>query len=310
MSKIEQTIIIGSGPAGLTAALYAARANMDPVVYEGIQPGGQLTTTTEVENFPGFPEAIGGFELIDLMHKQAERFGTRFVMDEITGCDFSKQPFSLKTRSGETVTTRSVIIATGASARYLGIESEQKLIGKGVSGCATCDGAFFREQDVAVVGGGDTAMEDALFLTRLCRSVTIIHRRDTFRASKIMAERVLRNARIKVIWDSVVDEVLDVAAGNVTGLRLRSTKDNSLSDISVSGLFLAIGHTPNTAAFAGQIKCNEAGFIIADHTRTSVPGVFAAGDVQDPTYKQAVTAAGSGCEAALNVERYLEQDQA
>ncbi len=308
MSKIEQTVIIGSGPAGLTAALYAARANMEPVVYEGIQPGGQLTTTTDVENFPGFPEAISGVELIDLMHKQAERFGTRFVMDEITGGDFSKPPFSLKTGGGDTITARSVIIATGAAARYLGIESEQKLLGKGVSGCATCDGAFFRDQDVAVVGGGDTAMEDALFLTRLCRSVTIIHRRDAFRASKIMAERALKHPKIKVIWNSVVEEVLDVSAGEVTGLRLRSTKDDSLSEIAVSGLFLAIGHTPNTAPFAGQIKCNAAGFIIADHTRTSVPGVFAAGDVQDPTYKQAVTAAGSGCEAALNVERYLEQE--
>jgi len=302
---MENVVIIGSGPAGLTAAIYAARANLNPVVIEGMQPGGQLTQTSDVENFPGFEDPITGTGLVTAMRKQAERLGVRYMMDEVTGCDFSGETKRLSLMVGDTLETRTVIIATGASARYLGLESEQKLIGKGVSACATCDGAFFKGRPVAVVGGGDTAMEEALYLSRIASHVTVIHRRDEFRASKIMADRVLAAPAIDVRWDSVVEEVLDVAKGEVTGLRLRNVKTQAIDDLPVEGVFMAIGHVPNTAAFDGQLERDDEGYIVTKNTRTSVPGVFAAGDVQDRHYKQAVTAAGTGCMAALEAERFL-----
>jgi thioredoxin reductase (NADPH) len=302
---MENVVIIGSGPAGLTAAIYAARANLNPVVIEGMQPGGQLTQTSDVENFPGFEDPITGTGLVTAMRKQAERLGVRYMMDEVTGCDFSGETKRLSLMVGDTLETRTVIIATGASARYLGLESEQKLIGKGVSACATCDGAFFKGRPVAVVGGGDTAMEEALYLSRIASHVTVIHRRDEFRASKIMADRVLAAPAIDVRWDSVVEEVLDVAKGEVTGLRLRNVKTQAIDDLPVEGVFMAIGHVPNTAAFDGQLERDDEGYIVTKNTCTSVPGVFAAGDVQDRHYKQAVTAAGTGCMAALEAERFL-----
>ena len=302
---MENVVIVGSGPAGLTAAIYAARANLSPVVIEGMQPGGQLTQTTEVENFPGFEKPVEGPDLVATMHRQAERFGVRFMMDEVTGCDFTGEAKKVTLTVGGTLETRTVIIATGASARYLGLASEQQLMGKGVSACATCDGSFFKDQRVAVIGGGDTAMEDALYLSRLAAHVTVIHRRDAFRASKIMSDRVLSAANIDVVWNAVVEEVLDAAKGEVTGLRLKDVKTGAISERAVEGVFVAIGHVPNTAAFAGQVTLDGEGYVVADHTRTSTPGVFAAGDVQDRHYKQAVTAAGTGCQAALEAERYL-----
>ena len=302
---MENVVIVGSGPAGLTAAIYAARANLSPVVIEGMQPGGQLTQTTEVENFPGFEKPVEGPDLVATMHRQAERFGVRFMMDEVTGCDFTGEAKKVTLTVGGTLETRTVIIATGASARYLGLASEQQLMGKGVSACATCDGSFFKGQRVAVIGGGDTAMEDALYLSRLAAHVTVIHRRDAFRASKIMSDRVLSAANIDVVWNAVVEEVLDAAKGEVTGLRLKDVKTGAISERAVEGVFVAIGHVPNTAAFAGQVTLDGEGYVVADHTRTSTPGVFAAGDVQDRHYKQAVTAAGTGCQAALEAERYL-----
>ena len=302
----EKLIIIGTGPAGYTAAIYAARANLEPLLIEGLQPGGQLTTTTEVENFPGFPAGITGPELMEQMRKQAEKFGTRFVADVVMGSELAGQPFKLAMGNGNTLEAQSLIIATGATAKYLGIESEQKLIGRGVSACATCDGAFYRNKPIAVVGGGDTAMEEAVYLTRFASKVTLIHRRDALRASKIMAERVLNHPKIEVRWNSVIDEVLDVAKNDVTGLRLKNVKTGELSTLDIKGLFVAIGHQPNTEPFKGQLAMNEAGFLVTTNTRTSKPGVFSAGDVQDPTYKQAVTAAGTGCMAALEAQHYLE----
>ena len=302
----EQVVIIGCGPAGWTAAIYAARANLKPVVVEGIQPGGQLTTTTSVENFPGFPEGLDGTQLMLQMHAQAERFGARIQSGEVLAVDFKRQPFRLKLDDGQELETQAVIIATGASAQYMGLASEQKLLGRGVSGCATCDGALYRGKRVAVVGGGDTAMEDALFLTRFAAQVTVIHRRDEFRASRIMAERVKQHPKIKILWNTVVDEVRDVTREEVTGLRLKNVKTGALTELSVAGVFIAIGHQPNTKAFAGQVSMDDKGYILTEHTRTNVPGVFAAGDVQDHVYRQAVTAAGSGCMAAIEVERYLK----
>lgn len=302
---MEQLVIIGSGPAGLTAAIYAARANLKPVLIEGMQPGGQLTQTTEVENFPGFENPVGGPLLVATMHKQAERLGVRFLMDEVSGCTLSGSVKKIELMMGDPLESQSVIIATGASARYLGLESEQRLMGKGVSGCATCDGAFFKGQRVAVVGGGDTTMEDALYLARMAERVTVLHRRDEFRASKMMAERVLAHASIDVIWDTVVTEVLDAGKGEVSGLRLKNVKSGEASELAVQGVFIAIGHTPNTSCFKGQVDLDSDGYVVTDQTRTSIPGVFAAGDVQDRRYKQAVTAAGSGCMAALEVERFL-----
>lgn len=302
---MENVIIIGTGPAGLTAAIYTARANLKPLVLEGPQPGGQLTTTTDVENYPGFPEGMDGTALVMKMKEQAERFGARVEMAEVMSVDFRKSPLSIVTDSGRTLTSKTVIIATGARARYLGIESEQKLIGRGVSGCATCDGALYRDVPVAVVGGGDTAMEEALFLTRFASHVTLIHRRDAFRASKIMADRVTAHPKITIRWNTVIDEVLDVSRNEVTGLRLRDVVAGTVSELPVQALFAAIGHEPNTKPFRGQLDMNEAGYLVTTNTRTHVEGVFAAGDVQDATYRQAVTAAGSGCMAALEAERYL-----
>ena len=303
---MENVLIIGTGPAGLTAALYAARANLHPLVVEGLTPGGQLTTTTEVENYPGFEKGIDGTELVMIMRRQVERFGTRFLAGDVVSANFQGPVPAVTLSDGSTIESKTVIIATGASALYLGIESEQKLRGRGVSACATCDGAFFRNQEVAVVGGGDTAMEEAMFLTRMCAKVTVVHRRDKLRASKIMAERAMANPKIAFVWDSMVDEVLDVAKNTVTGLRLKNLKTGALSELSVTGLFLGIGHQPNTAAFKGQLDLDENGYILTDNTRTKVKGVFAAGDVQDHQYRQAVTAAGTGCMAALEAERYLE----
>jgi len=302
---VENVVIIGSGPAGLTAAIYAARANLRPVLIEGMQPGGQLTQTTDVENFPGFENPISGNDLVGTMRKQAERFGVRFMMDEVSACDFSGEVKKLTLMIGGVLETRAVIIATGASARYLGLGSEQQLMGKGVSACATCDGTFFKGQRVAVIGGGDTAMEDALYLSRLAEQVTVVHRRDAFRASKIMADRVLAAPNIDVVWNAVVEEVLDPAKGEVTGLRLKDVVTGKLFERAVQGVFIAIGHVPNTAAFAGQIELDADGYVVTNHSKTSAPGVFAAGDVQDRHYKQAVTAAGTGCVAALEAERYL-----
>ena len=302
---MENVVIIGSGPAGLTAAIYAARANLNPLVIDGMQPGGQLTQTTDVENYPGFENPVSGSDLVLTMRKQAERFGVRFTMDEAAASDFAGDVKKISLMMGGTIEARTVIIATGASARYLGLASEQQLMGKGVSACATCDGSFFKGQNVAVIGGGDTAMEDALYLSRLAAHVIVIHRRDAFRASKIMADRVLSSPNIEVVWNAVVDDVLDVAKGEVTGLRLRDVKTGAVTERPVQGVFVAIGHSPNTAAFVGQVDLDGEGFIVASHSHTSAPGVFAAGDVQDRHYKQAVTAAGSGCMAALEAERYL-----
>ncbi len=305
---MENVVILGSGPAGLSAAIYTARASLSPVVVEGLQPGGQLTTTTEVENYPGFPEACDGTDLVTRMRSQAERFGARYVMNEVVSTDLKPGSLKIGLAGGDELEAETLIIATGASARYLGLPSEQRLIGKGVSGCATCDGAFYRGEKVAVVGGGDTAMEDALFLARFVEHVTVIHRRDELRASKIMGDRVLANEKITVAWNSVVDEVL--GEDKVSGVRLRNVKSGETTDIEVTGFFVAIGHDPNTEMLGDQLEKDEQGFLVTQNTRTNIPGVFAAGDVQDPLYKQAVTAAGSGCMAALEVERFLATAEA
>lgn len=304
---MEDVIILGTGAAGLTAAIYTARANLNPLVLDGIQPGGQLTTTTEVENYPGFPEGIDGTELMNRMRAQAERFGARFAFNVVEKADLSSQPLKLTLDDGRVLETRTLIIGTGATAKYIGLPHEQKLIGRGVSACATCDGAFYRNVPVAVVGGGDTAMEEANFLTRFASTVYLIHRRNEFRASKIMAQRTLENPKIKVVWESVVEDVLDVGKNEVTGLVLRNVKTDERSTVDVKALFVAIGHQPNTAAFVGQLDMDKSGYLITQNTRTKVPGVYAAGDVQDPNYRQAITAAGTGCMAALEAERFLEQ---
>lgn len=306
---MERVTILGSGAAGFTAAIYTARAGLEPLLVEGPQPGGQLTTTTEVENFPGFPDGIDGFALMDAMRRQAERFGARFRSGVAVAAAFDGPVRRLELDGGEPIETRALIVATGATAKYLGLPSEQALIGHGVSACATCDGAFYRDVPVAVVGGGDTAMEEALFLTRFASRVHVIHRRDAFRASRIMAERVQRHPKIEIHWNHVVEEVRDPAAKQVTGLALRDVKTGAQSELEVAGYFAAIGHRPNTEPFRGLLEMNPAGYLVADRTRTSVPGVYAAGDVQDPVYRQAVTAAGTGCMAALEAERWLgEQD--
>lgn len=306
---VENVIIIGSGPAGLTSAVYTARANLNPLMIEGEEAGGQLMITTEVENYPGFEHGVTGPDLIAVMRKQAQRFGTRFITRNVSKVDFSARPF--KVWIGDKLhLAKTVIISTGASAQYLGLSSEKIYMGKGVSACATCDGAFFRNQEVAVVGGGDTAMEEAQFLTRFATKVYVIHRRDSFRASKIMADRTLNNPKIEVIWNSAVDEVIGDGRG-MTGLRLKSTVDNATRDLSVTGLFVAIGHKPNTSIFKGILDMNETGYLLTKpgSTYTNIAGVFAAGDVQDPYYRQAITAAGSGCMAAIDAERWMEANE-
>ncbi|MBW3594111.1 MAG: thioredoxin-disulfide reductase [Actinobacteria bacterium] len=304
MEKTRDVVIIGSGPAGLTAAVYAARANLQPLMIEGVEAGGQLMLTTEVENYPGFIDGIMGPELMERMRKQAGRFGTEFLTDNVTSVDFSTSPFEVKT-SDQSFTAHSVIISTGASARMLGVPGEKELLGHGVSTCATCDGFFFRDQELLVVGGGDSALEEAIFLTKFASKVTVVHRRDTLRASKIMQDRALNNPKIDFIWDSVLTEIF--GNGKVAGARLKNVRTGDESEIAAGGVFVAIGHTPNSSLFEGQLELSG-GYIVTkrEGTETSVPGVFAAGDVVDFRYRQAITAAGMGCMAAIDAERYLE----
>jgi thioredoxin reductase (NADPH) len=299
-------LIIGSGPAGYTAAIYAARADLKPVMYQGMQPGGQLTITTEVENFPGYPNGITGPEMMEEFKQQAERFGTQVRYGVVTNVDLLQRPYKVTADDGKTILAETVIIATGASAKWLGMESEKKFMGQGVSGCATCDGFFYRGQEVAIVGGGDTAAEEATYLAKLCKKVFMIHRRDSLRASKAMQHKVLNTPNIEMVWDSVPEEVLGDDSG-VTGIRVRNVKSGESRDIQVMGFFVAIGHKPNTEIFRGQLELDEMEYIKTKPgtTQTSVEGVFACGDVQDHYYRQAVTAAGTGCMAAIEAERFL-----
>ncbi|HXV68434.1 MAG TPA: thioredoxin-disulfide reductase [Nitrospira sp.] len=303
---MQSVVIIGSGPAGLTAAVYTARANLSPLLIEGWQSGGQLTTTTEVENYPGFAKGIMGPELMKEMHAQAERFGTIFRTGDVTAVDVTKRPFTITVDGDQTLEAHAIIIATGASAIPIGLKNESRLTGHGVSTCATCDGFFFKGKELVVVGGGDSAMEEATFLTKFATNVSIVHRRDKLRASKILQDRAMRNEKITFVWNSVVEDILGKEV--VTGVRLRNVVTGKSSELPCAGLFVAIGHRPNTALFTGQLAMDEKGYLITTHgTATSIPGVFAAGDVQDSKYRQAVTAAGSGCMAAIDAERFLEK---
>ena len=303
---MRDVVIIGSGCAGLTAAIYAARANLKPLVIEGVEVGGQLSLTTLVENFPGFPEGLQGPDLILRMREQAARFGAEYAAGDVTAADLSKHPFTL-TFNGQKLKTRTLIIASGASAKWLGLPSEKALIGKGVSSCATCDGFFFRGKDVIVVGGGDTAMEDALFLTRFANRVYLVHRRDTLRASKIMADRAKANEKIHFIWNTVVEDILDGGTGEVTGAKLRNVVSKEITHKNVSAVFVAIGHVPNSKIFKGQLDMDAEGYIKTHAAvKTNIPGVFACGDVQDRVFRQAITASGTGCAAAILAERFLE----
>ena len=305
----RKVIIIGSGPAGLTAAVYAARANLEPLVFEGSQPGGQLTITTDVENFPGFPDGIMGPELIEHMRKQAVRFGATCEYKTVDSVDLLSSPFTIRVKD-EKYTADTVIISTGASARLLGLDAEKELMGYGVSACATCDGFFFKEKEVLVVGGGDSAAEEAIFLTKFASKVLIIHRRDELRASKIMQDRVFKNKNIEIMWNSSVEDISGTRDSGVTGATIKDTVSGDTKKISCDGVFMAIGHIPNTSVFKAQLDLDDKGYIITkpDSTYTNIPGVFACGDVQDQTYRQAITAAGTGCMSAIDAERWLEEN--
>jgi len=304
---VNNVLIIGAGPAGYTAGIYAARANLNPILFEGSAPGGQLMITTDVENYPGFPQGVQGPEMMQLFRQQAERFGTRIVTDVITRVDFSTRPFKVWDSKDQLHEAQAIIIATGASALWLGLDAEMRLQGRGVSACATCDGFFFRGKDVIVVGGGDTAMEEANFLANMCNSVTVVHRRDQLRASKIMQQRAFDNPKIQFVWNAAVDDILDHGTETVKGVRLRDTQTGEMTERATDGVFIAIGHKPTTDLFKGQLDMDEHGYLITQpgSTRTNIDGVFAAGDVQDSIYRQAITAAGTGCMAAIDAERWL-----